>query len=239
MLTLALELKTISVAPKIIDTLVPLVPLTIQKVLAARFYKDLSKYPMDGEDKFIDVTACLSLLYLTALGCMSEVEHITRFWRLIPNGIILGCLSKNQPIQDFELMLKLLSTSVLRDSFSTVMPNNSQQQIRSVDVIIDRLGFLLAETPHSPGEDAKTAGKVMLRMRLAMLPLLISMTRSPFASAALARHRVFLARLVWLMSDELDNLYDWAANHELRFVLFTFFPYFTRVSTLTSKKVHV
>jgi hypothetical protein len=216
MLTLALELKTLLIAPHIVDTLVPLVFPTADKVLTPRFYRDPDKHPMGDNDKLIDVTSCLSLLHITALGCMSDIEHITRFWRLVPLGLVLGCLSQNQLPQDFELMLKILSTSVLKDSFGPIIVHDSQQQDLYAMYIIDRLGYPLYERPYQADSDQRMELDVVLKMRLEILPLLMGMTRSPFASAALALHPTFIARLVCLISDGLDVLYDRRSDHELR-----------------------
>lgn len=218
MLTMALELKTISIAPQVIDTLIPAVHQMTEKILTARFYRIEEKYPMDGLDKYIDVTAYLSLLYLTALGCMSELEHITRFWRIMPIGIVLACLSRQQPTADLSLMLKLLSTSTLRDSFGPVVADERQKQDMYAVWIIDRISYPFSEIPYQAGETQRMEPHVILQMRLDILSLLMSMTRSPFASEALALHHNFIPRLITLMNDELDLLYDWRAGHELRSV---------------------
>lgn len=209
-LTLALELKTIAIAPYIVNTLVPLVQRTAEVVVSLRFRRK----PLEGHDEFINVSSCLELLYLAALGCMSESKHILQFWSLMRVNMIVMLLSQNQPTEDFETMLKLLSTSVLRDSFGMVLIDDPQTQRKNMGYILDYLSQPLIQVPYQHNNDNKIEPHAVLKLRLEILQLLISMTRSPFASQAMATHQDTVPRLVCLMSDELDVLYDWRAGHE-------------------------
>lgn len=166
---------------------------------------------MEGYDKVIDVASYLNVLHMTALGCVSDLEHITRFWGLMRLDFVLLCLSQNQPTEHFHQMLKILSTSILRDSFGNIDP--SKQTLDPV-YIIDRLTYPLFQVPFQPTVDIRLEPEVLLPLRLGCLQLLTSMTRSPFASTALAQHQTTLGRLVCLMSDTLDTLYDWRAGHD-------------------------
>jgi len=166
---------------------------------------------VEGYDKVIDVASYLNVLHMTALGCVSDLEHITRFWGLMRLDFVLLCLSQNQPTEHFHQMLKILSTSILRDSFGNIDP--SKQTLDPV-YIIDRLTYPLFQVPFQPTVDIRLEPEVLLPLRLGCLQLLTSMTRSPFASTALAQHQTTLGRLVCLMSDTLDTLYDWRAGHD-------------------------
>lgn len=210
MLTLALELKTLTIAPQVIDTLVPIAQRTADLVAIPRFRTE-SPEPYD---KDINSSSCLAMLHLVALGCMPEVTHITRFWRLMRWDFVLLILSTNQPTSDFEMMLKILSTSVFRDTFGMLGPDDPNTQQEYTGYIIDRLTYPLFETPYMPTGTDKVPADVLLHLRLEILRLLMSMTRSPYASLALANHPNAVGRLVSLMSDELDVLYDYRAGHE-------------------------
>jgi len=208
-LAFALELKTTAIAPHIIDNMLPLLQTTVDKVVIPRFYRR----PVEGFDEVINVTSYLTVLHVTALGCMSDLEQITRFWRLIRLDFVLLCLSQNQPTENFHQMLKILSTSILRDTFGNIDPG--KQTLDGV-YIIDRLTYPLFQVPFQPTVDIRLDPRTLLPLRLGCLQLLTSMTRSPFASAALAQHQSTLGRLVCLMSDTLDTLYDCHAEQELR-----------------------
>jgi hypothetical protein len=212
MLSFALELKTSLIAPHIIDTLIPVTQLTADLVAIPRF-KNL---PAGECENDIDVGACMSILYLAAQGCTSSLEHITRFWKLFRYDFLLLMLSTNQQQADYEIMLQLLSTSVFRDSFGA-MPVEVPQD-RQISWILDRFSYVLYEVPCLPMSNDKVDLGVLSKTRIKLLQLLTSMTRSPFASKALAIHPLLIGRLVSLMSDELDLLYDYQPRHEERHV---------------------
>jgi hypothetical protein len=215
MLTTALELKTLAIAPYIIDVLLPTAQKTADLIAIPRFQCN----PTDPWDKDINISSCLSLLYITALGCMSESSHIIRFWRLMRFDLVLMILSPNQLVSDFSLMLQILSTSVLKDSFGPI-PSPDQMQDFAAP-IVDRLTYPLHEIPYLPMSNEKVPSDIIRSLRLEILQLLTGMTRSPFASSAICKHPAALGRLVSLMSDELDALYDYHSGHSSSSLILT------------------
>jgi hypothetical protein len=223
MLSFALELKTSLIAPHIIDSLVPVTQLTADLMAIPRF-----KSSSAGElEKDIDVGACMSILHLAAQGCTSNPEHITRFWKLIRYDFVLLMLSTNQPQAHYEIMLQLLSTGVFRDTFGP-MPIDITQD-RQIAYILDRFSYVLYEVPCLPMSNEKFNLAALSKLRIQIVQLLTSMTRSPFAGKAMAIHPVLIGRLVSLISDELDLLYDYQPRHEERYV----FALFLRLMKLT------
>jgi hypothetical protein len=211
MLTLALELKTTLIAPHIMDSLVPLAQSTIELVAIPRFK---NRKPPDDLDKAIDSCTCLALLHLEGLGCMSEVQHITRFWNLMRWDFVFMMLSNNHTPLDYEMMLSILSTGVLRDSFGPIAQDGYELWISH---IIDRLTYPLHEIPPKPLSFEKIESSQLRKLQLQILHLMTGMTRSPYSSTALASHQNAIARLVILMSDEFDALYDYKSGHEDRY----------------------
>jgi hypothetical protein len=130
-------------------------------------------------------------------------------------------LSTNQQQADFMVMLQLLSTSVFRDSFGAIHVDVPQDH--QISWILDRFSYILYEVPPLPMSNGKFALVVLSKMRIQILQLLTSMTRSPFASKAVAIHPLVIGRLVSLISDELDLLYDYQPRHEERYVVAPFF----------------
>ncbi len=210
MLTFALQMKTSSVAPHIIDSLLPVAQLTADLVAIPRFSKNPTPH-----DKHIDVSACMSIIYLAALGCMSSQEHITRFWKLMRWDFVLMMLSTNQAKADYETMLHLLSTSVMRDTIGTIPGDHTPNS--QTGYILDRLTYPLNEVPLLPMSTEKYDLTTISNLRIQILQLMTSMTRSPYASKAIATHNHAIGRLVCLMSDELDVLYDFKSGHEERY----------------------
>jgi hypothetical protein len=139
-------------------------------------------------------------------------------------------LSYKQPLTDTELMLKLLSTSILPTSFGMVIPNSDAQTKAShANYILDYLSDILHGTRYKPSHPDDDPNKPLIpvethhmqRLRLSILHLMMSMTRSPFASAALVAHKFAIPRLICLMSDELDVLYDHSPGHASSALLVT------------------
>ena len=192
------------------DNLVPLIQITIEKVAIPRFK---NRKPPEDEQKAIDSTTFLALLHLEALGCMSEEQHITRFWKLMRWDFITVMLSNNHTPLDYEITLSILSTGVLRDSFGPIAEND---YFPWVDHIIDRLTYPFYEIPPKPLSPEKIELAQLRKLQLQILHLMTGMTRSPYSSLALAKHPHAIARLVTLMSDAFDALYDYKSSHEER-----------------------
>ncbi|EKD18276.1 DNA repair protein Rad26 [Drepanopeziza brunnea f. sp. 'multigermtubi' MB_m1] len=217
MLTSALELNTSSIAPFIIDTLLPITQRTADRVAIPRFNRT-------AYDDRIDCTTCMSLMYLAAQGCMSSQEHILRFWKLMRWDLVLFMLSPNQGPTDVELMLDLLSTSIMKDSFGAFPGDETMHN--QPGYIIDRISFCFTEiprkvvlatkweAPNKPIIGEKWAASDISHLQIRSLLLLIGMTRSPYASNALAAHQHLLGKLVSLISDEMDSLYDYQSGRE-------------------------
>ncbi|KAM3081211.1 hypothetical protein ACMFMF_003125 [Clarireedia jacksonii] len=211
LLMFALELKTLAIAPLIIDQLVPVAQKTADLVAIPRFNRE-SPEPFD---KDINVSACLTLMHLAALGSVPEDHDITRFWKRMRWDFVLLMLSPNQNVADFEWMIKILSTGILRDSFGVILPDTAvMTPAKNVGHIIDRLTYPLFEVPCLPKSTVKVDADVVLKLRLQIILLLTNMTRSSYAGNALAAHPSTIGRIVNLISDELDTLYDYRPGHE-------------------------
>ncbi|KAI1006970.1 hypothetical protein K3495_g1247 [Podosphaera aphanis] len=208
LLTLALEIKTTTIVPSIINSLLPILQRTADLVAIPRF-QSLST---DKYDKHINLTACMNLLYLASLGCMSKPLHNTEFWKLMRWDFVLLMLSTNQFKADYDLMLQLLSTSVMSNSLGALSGDDKQD--RQAGWIIDRLTYPLNEHPCKPMSTERFEKKDLNHIRLQILRLMTSITRSPYASKVLADHPQAIGRLICLISDELDVLYDFESRYQ-------------------------
>jgi hypothetical protein len=211
LLTFVLELRTTSVAPFIIDTLLSTVQSTCVLVTIPRFQRESAT----GYEGDVDVTACLTLLHLTALGCVGEREHMIRFWKQMRPDFVLMMLSARQPLEDLLLMMRLLSTSALRDSIGPIAADDDAQN-RQVGGIIDRITFLLFEISLAQENDPPHDKMTLSNLQLQILGLLDSFCRTQYGGQAIANHPSAIGRLVRLMSDELDAVYDHRAGHKKR-----------------------
>jgi len=212
LLTFALELRTTFIAPHVIDDLAPLIKRLIDPLLLKRFRETLKHEPHDTKT---GSTAGLSLLYITALGCMCEEKHIVRLWRFLHFDMTMVAFTPNQQMVDMELMLRLLSTSVTKTSFGApAQDENSNHTIFTN--ILDKLTLFIVNVPNKPYSVEKYDTATVASFRIQILQLFTSMTRSPYAGRLMVQHRDLIGRLVKLISDELDVLYDYKPGRDAR-----------------------
>ncbi|KUJ16318.1 uncharacterized protein LY89DRAFT_669845 [Mollisia scopiformis] len=209
MLTFALELHTSSIAPNVVDQLLPLIQETVDAVSIPRF-KDTIE--LEAYAKDIDTTPIMHLLYITAQGCMSEPADMKRFWKQIQWKFGLVMLSTNQPEEEYLTMLKLLSTSVTKEGFAAVV--GGEEQTLQDTLILERLMYHLNGVILMPNTNEKMCPSQRYRLRLHVLQLLTSMTRSPVVCKAIVTHRDALGGFVSFISDQLDNLYDYKSDSQ-------------------------
>ncbi|KAK1765941.1 hypothetical protein QBC33DRAFT_453959 [Phialemonium atrogriseum] len=236
LLSYTLQLNTISVAPHIVSTLLPTIQTTCFLVALPRFNSfngDLSTH-LDGAvqllERDVDVTQSLSLLYLTALGCLGPIPSSDlppglqssqntpqmHFWKHMQLEFILMMLCPKHPEEDFLGMLSLLCTSVLPDSVGPIANPNLSLQLPgagkpddetpefSARSLIDRISFYLAEPPNwAPRGSAKQCW-----VRLVVLRTLMAFAQSPFGALQLAGSALVIPRLVTVLCWAIDSLYD-------------------------------
>ena len=163
----------------------------------------------------IDTHECLQLLDLTSTLCARKPEQIARFWRSMRFDFISMVLRNSQDIQDIILLVKVLLTSVQPASFAMIVAPPASQLV-SEQHVIDRLSSMLIEVPRTM-EGAKEYSAVQVsEVRLQILTLIERMCGKRYCGEAFARHPLALGRLVRLMNDELNALYDYRHGHEYR-----------------------
>lgn len=229
LVTFVLELKTLAIAPFVVDSLLKVAQQTCDLVAIPRFKRE----PCTQFHGVIDVSSCLAVIYLAALGCMGDPEHTTRFWRCVRLDFVLMMLSQHQPPQDFDTMLQLLSLSTMKDSIGPKATDQDEQQ-KQVGYIIDRISLLLISSPSVPEGDMKHDPSVISNLRLQILRTFNAFCQTTWGTEALALHKFAIGRLVKLMSDELDSLYNHRSGHKQRLVTSSL----DCSSSLTKSKAH-
>lgn len=220
LLTYALELKTSLLAPQIIDSLLPVLQNTAMLVLEPRFNRDWSKLKPLIDD--IDVTSCLALLHLAALGCTSDTNQLIRFCSLMQWKLVLTVLSMSQPIEQFEYMVQILSTLVLKDCIGFTNPVAAVVDNYNRHMLARLTGPLYTTlyTPEEPEKadqetvQVKHDPETVLRLRIKIVKLLTNMTRFQYGGSIIAGHQFAIGRIVGLANSELDSLYDYTSNYE-------------------------
>lgn len=194
------------------DTVVEYAQTTADVNIIPRF----QRAPASSLKPGIDIKECLEILHLVAYGCIQIRAEIERFWRFMRFDFVIMILSITQPIEELHIAIGLLHTSVLENSFAMRVPPGNGTQGKSQEVVIDLMTRLLVETPHA-AENAQPYDAVeMAELRLHVLQLMEAMCRVKHCGEALATHKDVIGRLVRVMNDELDALYDYHYGHENR-----------------------
>ncbi|KAL8712378.1 MAG: hypothetical protein Q9225_006947 [Loekoesia sp. 1 TL-2023] len=201
----------VTTAPLIVDTLLEVIQSTADVNVIPRVRRQSAKFSAD-----VNTFDCLELLKSIAVDCSGHQEDIVRFWRCMRFDFIAMILNVVQPIEELHVTLGLLRRSVLKDTFAMIVPPNDGKQEPSEMNLIDLLSRLLVETLR-PLEDEKPYDAVEIaELRLSVLSLMEEMCMKNHSSLALATSQHVVGRLVWVMNDELDALYNYQYGHEER-----------------------
>lgn len=121
-----------------------------------------------------------------------------------------------QPIEELQVTLGLLRTSILEETFAIIVPPNDGKQEPTEMYLIELLTRLLVENFKPPKDEEPYDIVEVSELRLNVLSLMEEMCANKHSSHALATSRHAIGRLVWVMNDELDALYDRRYGHEYR-----------------------
>lgn len=210
---LILVISTASTASHLIDEVVPLAQITADINAIPRH----KRQPSSKLKEEISTNDCLQVLYLVACGCMREVEDMIRFWRFMRFDFILMILSINQPLDDIQTMLSLLRTSVLETSFATIVSVGAHDQRVCEKHVINNMTLLLIDVPRVAEGDHPYDTIDVAELRLLILELMEKMSDTKHGGEALALDPYAVGRLVRVMNDELDSLYEYTYGHDLKY----------------------
>ncbi|KAK6377186.1 hypothetical protein LTR64_000566 [Lithohypha guttulata] len=147
-----LDLEPIVVDQEVIKSLVP----PLQEIIAVNGkirwkLADMNQVWNDANPKpkvkpEINVAACLDVLIMLAGLVVDDYVLIREFWGCLTTEIILIMLAPCQPIPDLALMLELMTTSVLPESFGNIC-GEDQQQNQTEIYHVDKICYLLHNPP--------------------------------------------------------------------------------------------
>ncbi|KAL8859293.1 MAG: hypothetical protein Q9178_004231 [Gyalolechia marmorata] len=204
-----LYISPVTTAPLLVDTLLEVIQSTADINIIPRVRRQPQKYSSE-----VSTFDCLELLKSVADDCLSHEEDIIRFWRCMRFDFIAMILNVAQPIKELHVVLGLLRTSVQKDTFAMIVPPNDGKQEPSEANLIDLLTRFLVEKLKRPGDEEPYSVDDIAELRLSVLSLMEEMCDNKHSSQALASSQHAIGRLVWVMNDELDALYDYRYGHE-------------------------
>ena len=163
----------------------------------------------------INPKECLEILHLMAYN-LYRTDDITRFWRRMRfdfTGMLLNIL---QPIEEMHITVSLLRTSVLETSFAMRVPPGDGDQGKSETWILYLLSRWLIDVRRSPEGEQRYDVIEICEIRLQVLSLMEAMCDKVHGGEALAKDPVVIGRLVLLINEELNSLYDFQCGHDHR-----------------------
>lgn len=238
LITFILQLNTISVAPYIASTLIPVAHTTIFLLAVPRFESQDGVLAASADETVhhlalnIDTKGTLQLMYLAALGCADSYlldpanplnlgpdrDPPQRLcWKLMQIDFVLVMLSPKQPRDEFLGMLSLLCTSCLPDSIGPVTGDPERHPVFVAQALIERVSKIM-HVPLQwaiPGDSSGSFGYKSCVVRLAALRTLMAFAQSPLGARQLALSDVAIPRLVNVLCGAIDALYDMDVPVEL------------------------
>lgn len=193
----------------LVDALLEVIQSTADVNVIPRVRRQPQKFSSE-----VSTFDCLELLKSVADDCVAHEEDIIRFWRCMRFDFIAMILNVVQPIQELHVVIGLLRTSVQKDTFAMIVPPNDGKQEPSETNLIDLLTRLLVEKLKPPKDEEPYSVVDIADLRLSVLSLMGEMCDNRHSSQALASSQHAVGRLVWVMNDELDALYDYKYGHE-------------------------
>ncbi|KAL8693732.1 MAG: hypothetical protein Q9218_001477 [Villophora microphyllina] len=201
----------VTTSPLLVDTILEVIQSTADINVIPRVRRQPTKFSTD-----VDTFDCLELLHSIASDCLHHEEDIIRFWRCMRFDFIAMILNVVQPIEELHITLRLLRTSVQEETFAMIVPPNDGKQEPSEMNLIDLLTRLLVENLKQPKDEEPYDIIDIAELRLSVLSLMEEMSLNKHSSKVLATSQHAIGRLVWLMNDELDALYDRRYGYEVR-----------------------
>jgi Protein of unknown function (DUF3636) len=171
--------------------------------------------PQSELNNEVDGTACLETLYNIACICLDD-DRIDLFWRSMNMDFVLLMLNISQPTTDITLMLKLLSTSILPQTFGMISAS-AEEQAQMEIWILDRICALFWDRPRvDEGVSSPTKSEICM-LRLEAMNLLNNLTlasaphphnrQTHHGSHLVIRHRSAIARLIRCIYNETNAMY--------------------------------
>ncbi|KAG9770219.1 hypothetical protein ABEF93_006329 [Exophiala dermatitidis] len=171
----------------------------------------------------VNGTDCLELLLTVAYAVSDDSQLISLFWRVMNPEFVLMMLNVWQPIADITLMLRLLATSTFAETFGSICVDDQQKKIE--DYVLNRICYLLWETPKVDEGLPPNTTEELCQLRLEVMDLLIRIAitssrhphqdQSHHGSRLIAHHQSAIGRIVRSLYDEVSAMYELTSSHAL------------------------
>ncbi|OBW63972.1 MAG: Uncharacterized protein AUREO_059610 [Aureobasidium pullulans] len=136
----------------------------------------------------INVDQILVLMHSMAFDASLNAESCQAFWKKMEFEFTLMMLNKNQPLPQIMLVLQMLGSSVMPESFSIVLDDAAKQSTLEGHTI-DRLTTLLFERPEAPPGESQYEDTEVTTLQIETIRVLNGLAVTKHGSESLAQHR--------------------------------------------------
>ncbi|KAI5240755.1 hypothetical protein E4T42_08275 [Aureobasidium subglaciale] len=227
-------------APKLslIERFLPLATKTIDLVALPRVRQPLGSQVDSQLLKSINVDQILTLMHGMAFDASLNSDSCQVFWRRMEFDFTLMMLNKGQPLPQIMLVLQMLGSSAMPESFSIIVDDPEKQSALEGHTI-DRLTTLLFERPEAPAGESPYEDSEVTVLQIETIRVLNSLAVTKHGSEVLAQHRTAIGRLVRLLHVSVIKLYDLPpTNHDIMSVA-SDSPDFSTVHELTTSLINL
>lgn len=200
----SLGFKPYQIAPELTNDLMSLLQETADIIIIPRCQKKPPRKDRAG----ISSTSCLETVDLMATALFISADEAQRFWKTMRFDFLMMLLSFINPLPELHLIVRILRTSVLSNTFAMIIPPNDGKQDTTEAHVIDNLSRLLVEPPRPSQNEITMTGEELANLRLAILALVEDMAANDYAAMVICKHKLLLGRIVRLMNDSLAGAYD-------------------------------
>ena len=199
----------------LIERFLPLATKTIDLVALPRVRLHAGAHVDPNLLECINVDQILMLMHGMAFDASLSAETCQAFWKKMEFDFTLMMLNKSQPLPQIMLVLQMLGSSAMPESFS-IMVDDPEEQSTLEGHTIDRLTTLLFERPEAPAGETPYEDHEVAMLQIETIRVLNSLAVTKHGSEALARHRTAVGRLVRLLHVSVTKLYDLPpTNHDI------------------------
>lgn len=204
----ALIERLVPIATKSIDLIV--IPLTRPVEIETTVDKTKAKIEEDARRRLseeVNVDHALSILHSMAMSAAQTTETCQTFWQTMEFDFTLLMLNKRQELPHLQLVLQIVASSVLPETFGVISAQPEKQATLETHTI-DRLTTLIFEKPVAPSDQPSYDEVELSSLQLEAVRALKAIGSTAHGSIALARHKVAIGRLFRFLHVQITMLYD-------------------------------
>lgn len=208
----ALIERLVPLATKSIDLIV--IPLTRPIIRPVEDEATVDKKKEKIEEKArkqlceeVNVNQALSILHNMAMSAAQTTDTCQTFWQTMEFDFTLLMLNKRQELPHIQLVLQMVASSVLAESFGVISAQPEKQATLETHTI-DRLTTSMFERPIAPSDQPPYDDIELSSLQIEALRALSAIGSTTHGSIALAQHKVAIGRLFRFLHIQVTMLYD-------------------------------